>query len=301
MTDLRDQLQATLGTAYAIERELGGGGMRRVFLAQDRSLGRRVVFKVVPPDLSAGVSVERFRREIELVAALQHPCIVPLLSAGRAGDFLYYTMPFIAGESLRARLARSGELPVPEAVRLLRDIAEALACGHRHGVVHRDLRPEHILLAQQRAVVTDFGVAKALSAGTGPGPITSAGVALGTSAYLAPEHVATGPATDHRVDLYAWGAVAYELLTGQPPFRGGRAHALLGDHVAEAPEPVTNRRPGVPPALATLVMRCLEKLPADRPQTAEEVLRELDALATPARGTWWGKLLKRIGRGTADG
>ncbi len=285
MSQLRAQLEQALGSAYAIERELGGGGMSRLFLATERALGRHVVIKVLPPDLATGVSVERFRREIGLLAARQHPLIVPLFAAGQVGDFLYYTMPFVAGESLRAKLARDGPFSVSDAVRILRDVAEALAFAHRHGVVHRDIKPENILLAQGHAVVTDFGVAKALRGGTGPGPLTTARVALGTPAYMAPEQVAADPRTDHRADLYAFGALAYELLTGHPPFRGASPHAVLAAHVAQPPEPLTRRQPDVPPELAALVMRCLEKDPGDRPQGAEEVVRELEAVLVPSRRT----------------
>ena len=182
MTDLRDQLQATLGNAYILERELGGGGMSRVFIAEDTSLGRKVVVKVLLPDLAATVNVERFRREIQLAAKLQHPHIVPVLSAGISDGLPYYTMPFIEGESLRARLARSGELPVHDTARILRDVLSALSYAHEHGVVHRDIKPDNVLLSGRHALVTDFGVAKALSEATGRQQLTTAGVALGTPA-----------------------------------------------------------------------------------------------------------------------
>ncbi|HEY8852597.1 MAG TPA: serine/threonine-protein kinase, partial [Gemmatimonadaceae bacterium] len=219
MTDLRDQLQATLGTAYILERELGGGGMSRVFIAEDTSLGRKVVVKVLLPDLAATVNIERFRREIQLAAKLQHPHIVPVLSAGISEGLPYYMMPFIEGESLRARLARSGELPVHDTARILRDVLSALSYAHEHGVVHRDIKPDNVLLTGNHAVVADFGVAKALSASTNPGSsLTSLGVALGTPAYMSPEQAAADPSTDHRADLYGVGAMAYEMLTGQQVF-----------------------------------------------------------------------------------
>ena len=212
---------------------------------------------------------------------------MPLLSAGEADGLLYYTMPFVEGESLRARLARAGELPVREAVRVLRDVAAALAYAHEHGVVHRDIKPDNVLLSGGEALVTDFGVAKALSAAaTGGGSgLTSLGVALGTPAYMAPEQAAADPQTDHRADLYAWGCLAYECLTGQPPFVGRSTPALLAAHMAETPEAIDRRRPSLPPALATLVMRCLEKRPADRPQSAAEVLQALDVAITPTGGS----------------
>jgi len=290
-SELRDQLQTTLGDAYTLERELGGGGMSRVFVAVDTALRRSVVVKVLPPEMSSGVSIDRFKREISFAARLQHPHIVPLLSAGEAGGLPYFTMPLIEGESLRDRLARSGELPITEAAHLLRGVASALAYAHRKGVVHRDIKPENILLTENHAVVTDFGVAKAIHDAVsavdrhgnpsgptdiGPPALTEIGIALGTLAYMAPEQAAGDPATDHRADLYAFGIVAYELLTGRAPFAGRSAGATIAAHMVEAPEPVANRRPAIPPALAALVMRCLEKRPADRPQHADEVLRELD-------------------------
>ncbi|MEP7347608.1 MAG: protein kinase, partial [Gemmatimonadaceae bacterium] len=292
MAELRDQLQTTLGATYTLERELGGGGMSRVFVAEDRTLGRKVVVKVLPTDAAPGVSGERFKREIALAARLQHPHIVPLLSAGETEGLPYYTMPLIEGESLRARLTRTGELPIADAVRLLREVASALAYAHRKGIVHRDIKPENILLTEDHAVVTDLGVAKALSAATegdgGAGGLTSVGIVLGTPAYMAPEQAAGDPSTDHRADIYALGVVAYELLTGQAPFAGRPAGALIAAHMIEAPESLVRRRPGVPAPLAALVMRCLEKRPSDRPQHAEDVLHELDrvpiALAQERQG-----------------
>jgi len=282
VADLQVRLQSALGAAYRIEQELGGGGMSRVFLAQERELGRRVVVKVLPPEMAAGVNAERFRREIQLAASLQHPHIVPLLAAGHADDLVYYTMPLIDGESLRAKLTREGELPIPETARLLRDVVDALAYAHAHGVVHRDIKPDNVLIANHHAVVTDFGVAKALSESTGQSSLTSAGMALGTPAYMAPEQAAADPHADHRCDIYAVGALGYEMLTGRPPFTGATPRHVLAAQVTEAPEPVTKRRAMVPPALAALVMRCLEKSPADRWQSAEDLLPELEATATPS-------------------
>src|SRR5713226_6209580 len=216
--ELREQLQANLGSAYTIERELGGGGMSRIFLAKEVRLERTVVVKVLAPQLAAGVSVDRFEREIHLAAKLQHPHIVPLLTAGSAGDLLYYMMPHIEGESLRARLAHDHELPVGETVRILRDVVDALAYAHAQGIVHRDIKPANVLLSGKHALVTDFGVAKAVSESTGQTALTSVGVALGTPAYMAPEQAAADPNTDHRADVYAVGVLAYELLTGRQPY-----------------------------------------------------------------------------------
>src|SRR6266571_1892107 len=284
VADFQVRLQSALGAAYRIEKELGGGGMSQVFLAQERELERQVVVKVLPPEMAAGLNAERFRREIQLAASLQHPHIVPLLAAGHADDLVYYTMPLIEGESLRAKLAREGELPIPESVRLLRDVADALAYAHAHGVVHRDIKPDNVLVANHHAVVTDFGVAKALSESTGKSSLTSAGVALGTPAYMAPEQAAADPHTDHRCDIYAVGALGYEMLTGRPPFTGATPQHVLAAQVTEQPEPVTKRRAAVPAALATLVMRCLEKSAADRWQTASELLHHLEAMASPSGG-----------------
>ena len=279
--DLRSRLQSTLGDAYILGRELGGGGMSRVFVAEDTALRRRIVVKLLPPEMAAEVSVARFQREIALAARMQHPHIVPLLATGETHGLPYYTMPFVEGESLRDRLARSGELPILEAVRLLREIATALAYAHEKGIVHRDIKPDNVLLSGGIALITDFGVAKALLASTtaGRGPLTSAGIAVGTPAYMSPEQVSADPGIDHRADLYAFGMIAYEMLAGQSPFAGRTAQALLAAHVMDAPEPLQKRRPAVPPALAALVMRCLEKRPADRPQDASEIVRTLDAMA----------------------
>ncbi|WP_148306116.1 serine/threonine-protein kinase [Gemmatirosa kalamazoonensis] len=291
---VRDELQAAFGAAYRVERELDGGGMSRVFVATEVALGREVVVKVLPPELTGAISVERFRREIAIAARLQHAHIVPLLAAGESsGDdrpawapLLYYTMPFVRGESVRARLTRVGALPIAESVSVARDVASALAYAHREGVVHRDIKPENVLLTEHDAVVVDFGVAKALrAAATDASALTSAGLALGTPSYMAPEQATADPLADHRVDLYALGVLAYEMLAGTPPFAGRGAQALIAAHVAEPPEPIEHRRPDVPPALAALVMRCLAKNPADRPPTADEIVRALDALdvrATPA-------------------
>ncbi len=283
--DLKSRLQAALGADYRIESELGGGGMSRVFVAEEVGLGRKVVVKVLPPEMGAGVNADRFRREIQLAAQLQHPHIVPLLRAASEGDLVYYTMPLVEGESLRVRLTREGELPIPDAVRILRDVADALAYAHAHGVVHRDIKPDNILISGRHAVVTDFGVAKAVSAASGSSSATSLGVALGTPAYMAPEQAAADPSVDYRADIYALGAVAYELLTRQPPFTAPTPQMVLAAQVTQTPEPVASRRAAVPPALADLVMRCLEKRPADRWQGAEELRQALDALATPSGGT----------------
>ena len=258
--------------------------MSRVFLVHDLSLDRKVVVKVLPPELAAGLSTERFKREILLAARLQHPHIVPVLTTGAEGGLLYYAMPFIAGESLRSRLAKQHELPVGEVVRILRDVVDALAQAHGDGVVHRDIKPDNILIAGHHALVTDFGVSKAVSNATGDSDLTSAGIALGTPAYMSPEQATADPIIDHRADIYSVGAVGYELLTGRPPFFGLNPQETLAAHITRTPEHVSTQRATVPPALAAIIMRCLEKRAADRWQSADELLSQLEALATPSGG-----------------
>ena len=280
MPDFPARLQAALGAQYQLDKELGGGGMSRVFLADEVALGRKVVIKVLPPEMTSGVNQDRFRREVQLAARLQHPHIVPLLAAGAGGDLLWYAMPFIEGESLRAKLAKGGELPVAETVRILREVVDALAYAHGQGVVHRDIKPDNVLLSGRHALVTDFGVAKAVSESTGSGALTSLGLALGTPAYMAPEQASAEPNVDQRADLYALGAMGYEMLVGQPPFSGLSAQAVLAAHLTKQAPTITSQRAAVPQALDQLIMRCLEKRPADRWQSAEELLPQLDALLT---------------------
>jgi Tol biopolymer transport system component len=287
--DFRDRLQASLGSACTLERELGGGGMSRVFVATESALGRQIVVKVLPSETGSSVSAERFKREIQVAAKLQHPHIVPLLNAGESQGLPYYTMPFVKGESLRVRLAKSGELSVNDTVHILRDIAAALAYAHGEGVVHRDIKPENVMLSGGVAVVTDFGVAKAVDmalseGGSAKTGLTSLGVALGTPAYMAPEQATADPHVDHRADIYSFGCVAYEMLAGSSPFAGRPPQQLLAAHVTETPEPLLKRRAAVPPGLAALVMKCLEKRAGDRPQSAEELISALDAIATPSGG-----------------
>jgi serine/threonine-protein kinase len=251
--------------------------MSRVFVAEELALGRKVVIKVLPPELGAAVNLERFRREIQLAAKLQHPNIVPVLVAGDTEGLPFYTMPFVEGESLRARIAREGALPIPDLVRILRDVLSALAYAHEHGVVHRDIKPDNVLLTKYASQVTDFGIAKALTAAASPGSfVTSLGVALGTPAYMAPEQVAADPTIDHRADLYAVGAMGYELLTGSQMFGGRSPQATMAAHAIEKPLPVLSKRPSTPPLLAEMIMRAVEKNAADRPQSAEEMSAVLD-------------------------
>ncbi|MCZ6856804.1 MAG: protein kinase [Gemmatimonadetes bacterium] len=284
MSDVLDRLAAALADRYAIEREIGSGGMATVYLAEDLKHHRKVAVKVLRPELAATLGPERFLREIEVAARLQHPHILPLHDSGEAGGFLYYVMPYVEGQSLREKLVEEGELPIDEAVRVIKEVVDALAHAHEHGVVHRDIKPDNIMLSGRHAMVTDFGVAKAVSEATGRQQLTTAGVALGTPAYMAPEQAAAEDHIDHRADIYAIGAMAYELLAGRPPFTGNTSQAILGAHVTETPEPVTKHREAVPPALEQLVMKCLEKKPADRWQSAEAMLPQLEAMATPSGG-----------------
>jgi serine/threonine-protein kinase len=284
MADPPARLAAALADRYRVERELGQGGMATVYLAQDLKHRRQVALKVLRPELAATLGPDRFFREIEVAARLQHPHILPLHDSGEAGGFLYYVMPFVNGENLRGRLTRHGELPIHEAVRLLAEVADALAYAHAQGVVHRDIKPDNVLLSGRHALVTDFGVAKAVSEATGRHTLTTAGVALGTPAYMAPEQAAAEPHIDHRVDIYALGAMAYELLAGRPPFTGRSSQEVLAAHLTQQPEPVAALRPAVPQALDTIVMKCLAKRPADRWQSAEELASQFEQQLTPSGG-----------------
>lgn len=281
MSDFSEQLQSALGPNYQLDRELTGGGMSRVFVATDQALGRKVVVKVLPPELAAGVNRDRFRREIQVAAQLQHPHIVPLLSAGEQGDLLWYIMPYIEGESLRAALERKRHFSVREVTRLIHDIVDALAFAHARGVVHRDIKPANILTQGPHALVTDFGVAKALSASMPVTGLTSAGIAIGTPAYMAPEQLAGDSAADQRVDIYAVGLLAYELVTGVSPFTGPSPRETLAAQLTRDPQPLYELSAEVPRSLSNLIMRCLAKDPADRPQSAEEILNELDSMTMP--------------------
>src|SRR5437764_13339113 len=227
MADLSERVRTSLAGHYAIERELGRGGMATVYLAEDVKHHRKVAVKVLRPELAATLGEDRFFREIEVAAQLQHPHILPLLDSGQAEGFLYYVMPYVEGESLRERLAQHGELPVHDAVRILSEVVDALAHAHQHGVVHRDIKPDNILLSGRHALVMHFGVANAVSEATGRQTLTTAGVALGTPAYMAPEQAAADPHLDHRVDIYAVGVLAYELLTDRKSTRLNSSHRCI--------------------------------------------------------------------------
>ncbi len=287
--DLGEELQAALGAAYRVHEEIGGGGMSRIFRAEEVALGREVAVKVLPPDMVAGVSLERFRLEILHAARLHHPNIIPVLTVGtltlEAGEAVpYYIMPFVRGESLRTKLDRDGRMPPAAAVRMLRGVVDALALAHEHGIVHRDIKPGNVLLASGHALVTDFGISKALARPTEDQMwITMPGMVVGTPAYMAPEQAAGDPDADHRVDIYATGVVAYETLTGRLPFEGTTPHEIVAAHFSKAPDPVSKANPGVPIGISAIVMRCLAKAPSERYQSARELLEALDAV--PLSGT----------------
>ena len=285
MSEASSRLSAALADRYALERELGQGGMATVYLAEDLKHHRKVALKVLRPEIAVTVGAGRFAREIEVAARLQHPNILPLLDSGEIEGFFFYVMPYVEGESLRERLARGGELPIQDAVRILMEVADALSEAHAHGVVHRDIKPDNVMLRGRHALVADFGVAKAVTEATGQQLLTSTGVALGTPTYMAPEQAMADRNQDHRVDIYALGVLGYELLTGRAPFSATTAQEMLAAHVTAVPDPVERYRPMVSPALAQVVMKCLAKKPADRWQTAEELLQHLEPLATPSGGT----------------
>ncbi|MCR4339734.1 MAG: serine/threonine protein kinase [Gemmatimonadaceae bacterium] len=292
--ELRDEVQSALGEAYRIVRQLGDAGMSRVFVATDTRLGRDVVVKVLAPELAASISADRFAREIKLAAALQEPHIVPLLADGVTPDGLpYYTMPFVRGASVRQRMTE-GLVPMPEVLGILTDVAKALAYAHARGVVHRDVKPENVLLSGTTAMVTDFGIAKAIEGarvgadaqggrqGVRDTTLTGMGVSLGTPAYMAPEQ-ALGDAIDGRTDLYAWGIMGYELLTGRHPFAGKTsAQQLIAAHVTEVVRPIASvwprarRRERGAAALGAIIMRTIEKSQEKRPSSADELLRDLE-------------------------
>src|SRR5688500_9620193 len=273
--DLQSRLQETLGDAYRLERELGGGGMSRVFLATDAALERRIVFKVLPPDVAAEVSTERFKREIQLAAQLNHPHIVPLLSAASGSGVLYYTMPYVEGESLRSLIERERQLPLETAVQLAREVADALDYAHSRAIVHRDIKPENILLSGGHAVVTDFGIARAVSRATDSPALTSAYIAVGTAAYMSPEQASAEREIDGRSDIYSLACVLFEMLAGQPPFTGTTQQALIAKRFIEAAPSVRQSRENVPAWLDEAVARGLATAPPDRFQTAREFSRAL--------------------------
>ncbi len=278
-----ERVREAFAQSYAVEREVGQGGMATVYLARDLKHARPVALKVLRPELAAAMGGDRFPREIQIVAQLAHPHILPLHDSGELGGFLYYVMPFVEGESLRQKLTREGRLPLHEAVRILREVTDALAYAHEHGIVHRDIKPDNVMLSGRHALVTDFGVAKAVSA-AGADRLTTVGLALGTPSYMSPEQAMGETDLDHRSDIYALGAMGYEMLTGAPPFARLTAQAILSAHVLETPGNIAIKRPDVPPALAELIMRCLVKEKSGRWQSADEMLPILETALTPSGG-----------------
>jgi len=277
MRDLEERLRAALADRYALERELGRGGMAVVFLARDPRHDRAVAIKVLRDEIAAALGAERFLREIQIAAKLHHPHILPLYDSGAAGELLYYVMPYVEGESLRQRLEREKQLPVDEALAITRQVASALAYAHRHDVVHRDIKPENILLESGEAVVADFGIARAITAAGGD-KLTQTGIAIGTPLYMSPEQAAGGEGLDGRSDVYSLACVLYEMLAGHPPFLGGTAQAILARHTADPVPPLRTARATVPPAVEQALGRALAKSPADRYATA---LQFAEALGGP--------------------
>jgi tetratricopeptide (TPR) repeat protein len=285
VADLVERLQHALPDHYVVERELGRGGMATVYLADDRRHHREVALKVLLPELANVVGRARFLREIEIEAGLSHPGIVPLFDSGGTDEFVYYVMPYVEGETLRDRLDRERQLPFDEALRLVREVGEALAYAHARGVVHRDVKPSNILLGGARALVTDFGVARAVSVAGGE-QITSAGLAVGTPAYMSPEQAAAG-AVDQRSDVYALGCVLYEMLAGEPPFTGATPQAVMARARSEAPPSLEVVRPGVGRAVQSVVEKALAKVPAERWQSVAEFVAALErAAVAPESGEY---------------
>ncbi|MGQ0767141.1 MAG: protein kinase domain-containing protein [Gemmatimonadota bacterium] len=271
-------LTRSLTGRYRVDRELGAGGMATVFLAHDVRHGRRVALKLLRPELAAVIGAERFLNEIKTTANLQHPHILPLFDSGEVDGTVFYVMPYIEGESLRERLNRETQLPVDEAVRIAREVADALDYAHRHGVVHRDIKPENVLLNDGRAIVADFGIALAVSRSDGASRMTETGMSLGTPHYMSPEQAMGEREITARSDVYALGCIAYEMLVGEPPFTGPTAQAIVARVVTESPRSLAGQRPTIPPHVDAAVRRALEKLPADRFQTASQFA---SALITP--------------------
>src|SRR5213596_3190397 len=296
MADQLARLQAALADRYTIDRELGRGGMATVYLAQDLKHHRRVAIKVLKPELAAALGPERFLQEIEIAAGLTHPHILPLHDSGEATGLLYYVMPYVEGETLRNRLDRAGQLPLAEAVQITREVADALSYAHGHDVVHRDIKPENILLEAGHAVVSDFGIARAITAAAG-GNLTETGIALGTPGYMSPEQGAASARVDERSDIYSLGCVLYEMLAGEPPYTGPSAESIVRQHLAAAPPRVSAMRAAVPPAIDEAIVRALAKTPADRFATAAEFVVALAAPAQRVRDT--GRRTSRLAVGAA--
>src|SRR5467141_3972330 len=269
LADPFQQLRAALADRYTIERELGHGGMATVYLAQDLKHHRNVAIKVLEPEIAAALGPERFLREIEIAAGLNHPHILPLYDSGDAGASLYYVMPYLEGETLRDRLNRERQLPLEDALRITREVADALSYAHAHDVVHRDVKPENILFQAAHAVVSDFGIARAITAAVG-GSLTATGIAIGTPAYMSPEQGGASARVDERSDIYSLGCVLYEMLAGEPPYTGPTAQVVMAKRLADPVPSVRRLREGVPPSIDAAVSKALAKAPADRFATAAQ-------------------------------
>lgn len=268
MPDMLERLRQALGNRYLPDREIGRGGMAHIFLARDLEHDRLVAIKVLRPEFVQLLGPERFLREIRIAAQLHHPNILPLFDSGEAQGLLFHVMPYIAGDSLRARIAREGQLPLEEALRLTREVAHALGYAHDLGIIHRDIKPENILLDQGHALVADFGVARAVLVAGGE-RITSVGLAVGTAPYMSPEQGAGRQDLDRCSDLYSLACVLYEMLAGVPPFRGPTSHAIIARHQLDPVPSLSTIRSALPPGIERVVQRALAKLPADRFPSAQ--------------------------------
>lgn len=281
MSQNLESVRAALAGSYRIDRELGEGGMATVYLAEDLKHTRQVAVKVLRPELAASVGADRFLHEIRTTANLRHPHIVPLYDSGEANGVLYYVMPFVDGESLEQRLERDGQLGVEETVALARQVADALGYAHEHGLLHRDIKPGNIMLERGHAVVTDFGIARAVSTAGGE-RLTRTGMAVGTPTYMSPEQASGFDDVDARSDLYSLACVAYEMLAGEPPFMGKTASIVMARHAMDPVPPLATARPGIPPHLAGAIERALAKTPADRFASAAEWVEALTTPSPPA-------------------
>jgi TolB-like protein/tetratricopeptide (TPR) repeat protein len=275
--EIRAKLEATLADRYAIERPLGEGGMAFVYLATDVKHEREVAIKVLKPELAASLGAERFLREIRITAKLQHPNILPLYDSGEADGVLYYVMPFVVGESLSDLIAREKQLAIPDAVQIAREVAEALSHAHTFGLVHRDIKPDNVMMSNGHAIVADFGIARAMSEAGGD-KITQTGMAVGTPAYMSPEQAAGDPGVDGRTDIYSLGCMLFEMLVGQIPFTGPNAMAIMARHTMDHVTPPSIMRDSIPPELENVVLHAMEKTPADRYRTALEMVEDLKAI-----------------------
>jgi len=297
MSDQLARLSKALLGRYVVERQIGVGGAAHVFSAWDVKHDRHVALKVLRPELGASVTAERFNREVKLLSQLRHPNLLTLIDSGEADGRLFYAMPYVEGQSLRD-VMNQGPAPLGDAVRLLRDVVDALAYAHRKGLVHRDVKPENVLVDDRHALVTDFGIARAVAGDPDGGKrLTMAGRTLGSPNYMAPEQVAGNPDADARGDIYAFGVMAYELLAGRLPYEAKHAAAMLMAHLNDTPIPLAKARPDVPPALEKIVMRCLEKEPKSRWNSTDDLLHAFEALAgpeTPAPGAPTGRRISPL-------